>query len=238
MNRPIRLSALSALLLAFATAAFAGTITFDSSASTVYYVGYTGYTGSGVDVGAPLPAPSLPLMVYTSMPGGLLPTYDLGQGAWAAPIGGSSWVGDAATDGPGGAAGAPPSQGYYTYVSSFAASPSDANVKLSVMADDTAGVFLNGVLVAPFDAIGSDTRCAEGTTGPSCTYPYYTVPVTLGANNVLTIIDYQASGLDSAGIDFELTTFTPEPGSLLLLATGLFILAGFTAKARGNGLLR
>jgi hypothetical protein len=231
MNRLIRLSILPALLLAFAAGALADSFTIESLPSTVSYVGYT--AGSQTGSNSLTKPPAGGLEVYTSMPSGLLSTYALNpNGVWAPAISGSDWIGNNAKDGPSGGTTAP--QGYYTYVSSFSATVGSYNISLDAQADDTAEIFLNGVLIVPFDSVGSDGKCAEGTTGPSCTTnPPFTVNptgYTLNSTNVLTIIDDQDFGLDASGIDFSLDAtqpidVAPEPGSLLLLGTGLFALA-------------
>jgi hypothetical protein len=231
MNRLVRLSILPALLLAFAAGALADSVTIKSLPSTVSYVGYT--AGSQTGSNSLTKPPAGGLAVYTSMPSGLLPTYDLNpNGVWASAISGSDWIGNNAGDGPSGGTTAP--QGYYTYVSSFSATAGSYNISIEAQADDTAEIFLNGILVVPFDTVGSDGKCAEGATGPSCTIiPAFTVNLTgytLNSTNVLTIINDQDFGLDASGIDFSLNatqplSLAPEPGSLLLLDTGLFALA-------------
>jgi hypothetical protein len=102
---------------------------------------------------------------------------------------------------------------------------------LSILADDTAEVFLNGTLLVPFGALGSDVHCADAK--PNCltvdTISLSGLSLLSGANaNTFTFVVQQA-GLgpvggngDPTGFDFKaVLTTVPEPSSLLLMATGM-----------------
>ena len=239
MKTILKISIFPILLLALASAAYADTITLNSAAGSstsdtngaLQYLGYSALNAAFLANSPALPnyvtlvAPATP-STSSASPN---TTYVIPQGAWATTIAGTSWVANTAITGTSCTNGVTcdPNDFYY-YQTTFSAVGGTYSGRISVMADDTAEVLLNGAIVpiVPFGIVGGDGYCAD--IKPNCA-AVDTVPLSditlLGGTNTLTIIDAQ-SDLNGAGVDFsaELTQ-TPEPSSLLLLGTGLLGLA-------------
>lgn len=223
MRKTVKFFVLLVAIVALAVRASAYTITLDSSSSTTNYIGF--------------------VSTYGNTPSTTFSTSDVATGTaraasqvtntsgWTAAIAGSEWVSNNSNAGPATPDTVEP-YGYYTYTETFTVS-SAMKVEtgsLSIMADDTAAVLLNGQLIQGFEALGSDSDCATGGTGITCSAPY-TINLTglslVAGTNTLTIVDLQAGTDgqgDAEGIDYYGTiTNGPEPGTWVLLGSGLLV---------------
>ncbi len=161
-------------------------------------------------------------------------TYNVSPGTtWHPAIGNSSYVSYNPNTAPGGSVVAP--NGDYVYRSYFdlsAMQAASSTGTMTVLADDTVAITLNGNLIlaaaGPMGPADAYSHCAE--TGPNCLTPTtFNFAGLVAGQNVLTF-DVKQVNLVNEGLDYSgaiSAVAVPEPASIALLGSGLLSIAGF-----------
>ena len=150
---------------------------------------------------------------------------------WADPIGSSSWVSYGQTGDPGAPGYFAPANGtVVTFSDRFFVGGTPTSGNVDVLADDSTSVTLQGVTLFN-EASGSGNSyhtCSDFTIGCLAVTEGHidlSGALTSGWNTLAFSVGQRAGssfGLDYSGsVQYSTTAATPEPGSILLLATGL-----------------
>ncbi len=151
--------------------------------------------------------------------------------SWAAPLPGSSWVSYVQSGDPSSPGYISPANGtVVTFVDTFFVGGTPLNGILSVLADDSASVTLNGqLLTAEASSTGNGYTTCSNTSIGCLAVTQGNVSLTghlVSGLNTLSFAVAQRAGV-SFGLDYAGTvnyTATPEPGTIALMGLPLLVL--------------
>jgi hypothetical protein len=164
---------------------------------------------------------------------------------WAAPLSGSSWVsfglsGDMSTPG----FFVVPNGTIVSFFDVFNISGTPSGGIITVMADDSASVILNGVTLMAEAPMTGNTYATCSDFGIGCLVPVTinlpTSALQTGSNTLEFDVAQRMGGsfgLDYSGYVTEPAS-TPEPGSAMLLGLGLLMVTVFVTQSKSLMVLR
>jgi hypothetical protein len=155
--------------------------------------------------------------------------------AWAPAMNGSSWVSNVHSGNPSDPGYVSPPNGTdVIFTDTFTINGTPTSGSVTVRADDTAAVFLNGVNIAPFANTTNNTyyRCSDYPIGCSSANTA-TISLTAQLHPGVNVLSFSVEQLHevSFGLDYSgtvtytpSTTATPEPATFALLGLPLIAL--------------
>jgi len=210
---------------------FGGIFSASAHADTILLLGSYGTTAPNPGVGN---SSTTYDPLNSTVNSGSTSTFDISPGTvWHPAIGNSSWVSFNAATGPTSSLVVP--NGDYIYHTTFNLTAADVNDigMLSVLADDTLSIFLNGSLIlqsaGPMGPNNSYVKCSD--VAPNCTTPltFNFTGFTAGLNTLT--FDVKQVNLANEGLDFSgAVSSVPEPLPLTLFGTGLVVLVGLSRR--------